>query len=54
MPGVRAVYPTHLHDLAQQADTINKETDGSGKVASMVSMYNKSIKMVEKSKEHIK
>ncbi|MBZ0296374.1 MAG: DNA mismatch repair protein MutS, partial [Anaerolineae bacterium] len=36
--GARAVFATHLHELAAAADQINDETPGTSKVVSMVSM----------------
>lgn len=36
--GARAVFATHLHELASAADQINAETPGTSKVVSMVSM----------------
>jgi DNA mismatch repair ATPase MutS len=36
--GIRAVFATHFHDLALEIDQINKETRGSSKLISMVSM----------------
>jgi DNA mismatch repair protein MutS len=41
--GARAVFATHLHELAADADEINAETEGDSKVVSLVSMV-----MVEK------
>lgn len=35
--GARAIFATHLHELAKNADKINKKYNGSGKVISMVS-----------------
>ncbi len=42
--GVRAIFATHLHELAADADEINAETDGDSRVVSLVSMV-----MIEKS-----
>jgi DNA mismatch repair ATPase MutS len=36
--GARAVFATHLHELAADADAINTETEGDSKVVSLVSM----------------
>ena len=36
--GARAIFATHLHELAEDVDAINAETDGDSKVISMVSM----------------
>ncbi|HLV35671.1 MAG TPA: hypothetical protein VKY59_11180 [Spirillospora sp.] len=36
--GVRAIFSTHLHELAADADEINAETEGDSKVVSLVSM----------------
>lgn len=36
--GARAVFSTHLHELADDVDAINAETEGDSKVISMVSM----------------
>lgn len=41
--GARAVFATHLHELAADADEINAETEGDSKIISLVSMV-----MVEK------
>jgi len=35
--GARAIYSTHLHDLAAQADELNDSTPGDSKIASLVS-----------------
>lgn len=36
--GVRAIFATHLHELAADADEINAETEGDSQVVSLVSM----------------
>lgn len=36
--GARAIYATHLHELAADADSINADTEGDSKVISLVSM----------------
>lgn len=36
--GVRAIFATHLHDLAADADAINAETSGDSQVISMISL----------------
>src|SRR5690606_27041523 len=36
--GARAIFATHLHELAADADAINAETEGDSKVVSLVSM----------------
>lgn len=36
--GARAIFATHLHELAADADEINAETEGESKVISLVSM----------------
>lgn len=35
--GVRAVFATHMHELAADLDTLNREVEGDSKVASLVS-----------------
>jgi DNA mismatch repair protein MutS len=44
--GARAVFATHLHELAADADEINAETEGDSKVVSLVSMV-----MIEKAED---
>lgn len=39
--GTRAIFNTHMHELARNLDEINKETDGTSKVISMVTGVNK-------------
>jgi DNA mismatch repair ATPase MutS len=36
--GVRAIYATHLHELAADAEAINAETPGDSAVVSLVSV----------------
>jgi DNA mismatch repair ATPase MutS len=36
--GARAIYATHLHELAADADAINADTEGDSTVVSLVSM----------------
>jgi DNA mismatch repair protein MutS len=36
MLGARAIYVTHLHELAAEADHINRTTDGDGRVGSLL------------------
>jgi hypothetical protein len=40
--GTRAMYTTHLHDLAAMVDTINRDTPGESKLMSMVAQVEKS------------
>jgi DNA mismatch repair ATPase MutS len=44
--GARAIFSTHLHELAADADEMNAETEGDSKVVSLVSMV-----LVEKGAE---
>lgn len=39
--GVRAIFATHLHDLATDCDKMNAETDGKSKIISVVSQVQK-------------
>lgn len=38
--GVRAIFATHLHELAADAETINAETPGDSRVISVISLVN--------------
>ena len=34
--GVRTIYNTHMHKLAREAETLNKEETGDSQIASLV------------------
>jgi hypothetical protein len=36
--GARAIYTTHIHELAGEVDRLNRESPGSGRIVSLISM----------------
>lgn len=36
--GARAIYTTHIHDLAKEVDRLNGKSPGSGRIVSLISL----------------